>query len=84
MLLYQGMEEALIQLLGVHWRIILLVMILWVLPWKGVALWMSARRGHMIWFIIFLLVNSVAILPIFYIFFIGRKIEIEEEEVLEN
>lgn len=78
------MEEAMIQLLGVHWRIILLVMLFWVLPWKSVALWMSARRGHMIWFIIFLIVNSVAILPIFYIFFIGRKIEIEEEEVIEN
>ena len=68
------------QMFGEHWFLMVLLIILWVLPWKAVALWMSARRGHKKWFAVFVIVNSVAIFPIIYIFFIGKKIQIEEVE----
>lgn len=42
--------------------------VLWQLPWKGYALWKSARKGHKIWFIVLLVVNTMAILEILYIF----------------
>ena len=51
------------------------VMFLWVLPWKGYALWLAARNDHKKWFIALLIVNSLAILDIIYIFAIGRKAE---------
>jgi hypothetical protein len=46
---------------------------LWTIPWKGVALWKSARNGDLVWFIILLLVNTLGILEIIYIFFFSRK-----------
>lgn len=57
---------------------------IWTLPWQGVALWMSARRGHMWWFLSCLVINSFAILPIIYIFLVGRKIEVTSEEALKE
>jgi hypothetical protein len=49
------------------------VIILWTLPWKGVALWRAAKNGDKAWFIILLLINSVAILEIIYILFFSKK-----------
>lgn len=40
----------------------------WTIVWKGAALWKSARRSEKIWFIAMLLINTVGILEIFYIF----------------
>ena len=52
------------------WIVILLA--LWVLPWKGYALWSAARLSHKWWFLILLVVNTLAILDIIYIFFIAK------------
>jgi len=46
---------------------------LWVIPWKGVALWKSARNKHTIWFIALLVLNTLAILEILYIFIFSKK-----------
>ena len=78
------MDPQAIQFITEYWYIFLAINLLWELPWKGVGLWMAARRGHWIWFVIFLVVNSLALLPIIYIFFIGRTITVEEEEILEE
>jgi len=56
----------------------------WTLPWKGVALWKSARNEHKWWFIALLVLNTMAILEIIYIFFFSKKkeaIEKKEEKV---
>ena len=45
---------------------------LWILPWKGYALWLAARNSHKWWFIALLVINTVAILEIIYIFAVGR------------
>jgi len=55
-------------------------LVLWSIPWKGVALWKSAQLSHKKWFIVLLLVNTVGILEIYYIFFIARKYTVETEE----
>lgn len=52
---------------------VLIVLSLWVLPWKGYALWLSARNSHRRWFIALLVINTLAILDIIYIFFVGKK-----------
>lgn len=52
---------------------ILLAIIAWSLPWKGFALWKSARRGDSIWFIILLLINTAGILEIAYLFLFSNK-----------
>ena len=53
------------------WIVFLLV--LWTLPWKGYALWSAAKLGHKWWFIVLLIVNTLAILDIIYIFFVAKK-----------
>lgn len=58
----------------------IIIAILWSIPWKGVALWKSARLSHKKWFIILLIANTFGILEIFYIFFIARKYTVETEE----
>jgi len=50
----------------------LLLSLLWVLPWKGVALWKAARNSHKKWFIVLLLLNTLAILEIIYIFIFSK------------
>lgn len=54
---------------------ILFVLILWELIWKGIALWKAARESQKYWFIVMLILNTVGILPILYIFIFkkGRK-----------
>ena len=53
--------------------IILILFLLWVMPWKGVALWKAARNSQKRWFIALLVLNTLAILEITYIFFFSKK-----------
>lgn len=52
---------------------ILALIILWTLPWKGVALWRAARLSQKGWFIALLIINTLAILEILYIFIFSKK-----------
>jgi len=58
--------------------IILLLLVCWTLPWKAVALWKAARNNQKIWFIVLLVVNTVGILEILYIFIFSKKKKPEE------
>ena len=46
----------------------LVVLILWSLLWKGLALWHAGRRGQPWWFVIMLVINTIGILEIIYLF----------------
>jgi hypothetical protein len=47
-----------------------LTLIVWSLAWKGIALWQAARHGNRNWFIAILLINTIGILEIIYLYFI--------------
>lgn len=49
------------------------LLVLWTLPWKGVALWRAARKNDTIWFVVLLLVNTLGILEILYIFIFNKR-----------
>lgn len=51
----------------------LFLILLWVLPWKGVALWKAAGNRHKWWFIALFLLNTLAILEIIYIFYFSKS-----------
>jgi hypothetical protein len=51
----------------------------WTIIWKGFALWKAARRKQIVWFAVLLVVNTVGILEILYIFLFGR--DKDEEKV---
>jgi len=48
------------------------VLLAWSLFWKGLALWKSARRGEKWWFIVLLVINTVGLLEILYLFVFSR------------
>jgi len=45
----------------------------WTLFWKGWALWRSARLSQKKWFIVLLVLNTVGILEILYLFVFSKK-----------
>ena len=49
------------------------VLALWTVFWKGIALWMAARRDHLAWYVILLVLNTVGILEMVYIFSVAPK-----------
>ncbi|MGB3908286.1 MAG: DUF5652 family protein [Methanomethylovorans sp.] len=52
-----------------------IVLVLWDVIWKGLGLWKAARNGEKYWFIAILVINSLGILPILYIYLFqkGKK-----------
>ena len=67
---------------------ILILATIWTIPWKGVALWRAARNRSVAWFVVLLIVNTLGILEIIYIFAFSKKTEeteapqpIEEQEI---
>jgi hypothetical protein len=47
---------------------IMSIITIWTLIWKGIALWKSAKRKQLPWFIALLVINTVGILEILYIY----------------
>lgn len=45
---------------------------IWSLFWMGIALWKAARNGSKVWFTVLLLVHTLGILDILYIFVFSR------------
>jgi hypothetical protein len=52
---------------------IIIILAVWSLIWKGIALWRSARAGDQGWFVIFLLFHTLGLLEIIYIVFVNKK-----------
>lgn len=72
--IYDAMNESLGELLRANGISPLFLLIyLWTLPWKGVALWKAAGKKHLGWFIALLLVNSAALMEALYIFYFSKK-----------
>lgn len=57
------------------WILILIVLVLaiWELIWKAFALWKSARKKQLGWFVVILIFNTAGILPIIYLLVTREK-----------
>ena len=56
------------------WEIVLIyVAIIWTLIWMGIALWKASKNDDKVWFIVFLLVHTLGILDILYIYIFSKK-----------
>ena len=51
----------------------MLAAIIWTIYWKGLALWKAAKRNERGWFIALLIINTLGILEILYIYIFSRK-----------
>lgn len=64
------------------------LIVLWSIAWKGLALWKAARAGAKAWFVVILILNTLGILEIVYIFAVKPRTKIsfqkKEETSTEN
>lgn len=55
-----------------------LLLIAWSFVWKGLALWKSAQRKEKWWFVVLLVINTVGILEILYLYVFSKEKKITE------
>ena len=46
---------------------VVILVLVWALAWKGLALWRAASRGDKIWYIVMLVVNTLGLVEIVYL-----------------
>ena len=68
----------------IFFAVLLYALMIWSIAWKGLALWKSARNNHQWWFIGLLIINTVGILDLIYIFVFGKKKETKEKKEEEK
>jgi len=51
----------------------IIIISIWSLIWKGMALWKCGRNNQLAWFVIILIFNTAGILPIVYLLFFQPK-----------
>ncbi len=51
----------------------LVILAIWTIIWKGMALWKAARSGNRGWFVALLILNTIGILDILYIYVFSKK-----------
>ena len=52
---------------------VLAVLLVWSIVWKGMALWRAAKNDSKPWFVVLLVVNTVGILDILYLYVFGKE-----------
>lgn len=50
---------------------------------KAIALWVAARKNSKVWFILLFLLNTIGILPLFYLFYFSKK-EDSTKDIADN
>jgi len=55
--------------------ILLFPLMVWEGVWKAIALWKSARRNQLVWYVCILIFNTLGILPIIYLIFFQAEKE---------
>lgn len=56
---------------------VIISVVMWTLVWKGFALWRAAGLRQKYWFIALLLINTLGILEIIYLFGVARNYKVE-------
>ena len=60
-------------------QLLAVTLMAWSLAWKGLALWKAGRLSHKKWFVIILVINTVGILDIIYLYFVAKKYTVLSE-----
>jgi methionyl-tRNA synthetase len=48
------------------------IALVWIATWKGIALWKAAKNNHLVWFVALLIIQSMGLFEIFYIFLFSK------------
>ena len=62
----------------------ILILILWTITWKGLALWQAARNNQKWWFITLIVINTIGILEIIYLLYFkedkNKEVDLEDDD----
>jgi hypothetical protein len=64
--------------------VVIIIVALWTLFWKGCALWIAAKNHKKGWFLALLIFNTAGILEIIYIFGVAKKKWKDIEEIFSK
>ncbi|MEX0931788.1 MAG: DUF5652 family protein [Candidatus Paceibacterota bacterium] len=53
--------------------ILIVILTIWSLVWKGIALWKAVKQNSPYWFVALLIINTVGILEILYIYIFSKR-----------
>ena len=67
---------------GIDW--LLAPIVIWTMFWKSYAIWTAAKRDEKKWFIVLLLVNTIGILEIVYLFKFAGKTRADVRRLLHT
>ena len=56
----------------------IVLLLIWSLPWKGVALWKAARQHDKWWFVVLFVIQTGGALEILYIFLLSKPRSVPE------
>jgi hypothetical protein len=59
--------------LPLYIKIIGVMLTLWTIPWKIYAVWTAVKHDQKKWFVVLILLNTIGILEIYYIFKVAKK-----------
>lgn len=72
-MLYNLTPEQMINLMNDPQFVLIFTLVaIWSLIWKGIALWKASRRGQKVWFVVLLVLNTIGIVEILYIFWLNK------------
>ena len=53
--------------------LLLALVVVWTIVWKVYAVWLAARHNHKKWFVALLILNTLSILELIYVFKVAKK-----------
>lgn len=56
-----------------RYTLLFALLAIWSLVWKGMALWRAARSEQTVWFVVLLVVNTLGLLEIVYLYLVNPK-----------
>jgi hypothetical protein len=63
---------------------LVVILAIWTLPWKIYAVWTAVKNGQKKWFLAMILLNTISILELYYIFKVAKKTGAEVKEDFKN
>ena len=64
----------------VFFNVFVILIVVWTVVWKIYAVWIACKHNHKRWFVALIILNTMGILEIFYIFKIVKKRWVEVRE----
>lgn len=66
--------------LGIFLVPLMLAFVVWTIYWKYRALWYAAKHDHKWWFVALLIINTLGILEILYLYYFSKQMDAQKHD----